>query len=165
MRETTISGVFLVALLVCSFGVSATHAQEEDKVGAAAPTHHLHRPLPASSLGASLVPHPRPALLHPTNPCVRWIPRVTPRQEKLMGELGRLTAYTNMRYENMVYMKKVKAAVRPSSNPCVGGDTGGRTTVLDALALVVATSIEISLFVCPTWRRGDGLSPGEPVPS
>ena len=28
-----------------------------------------------------------------------------------MGELERLTAYTNMRYENMVYQKKVRAAV------------------------------------------------------
>ena len=29
-----------------------------------------------------------------------------------MGELQRLTAYTNQRYENMVYQKKVRAAVR-----------------------------------------------------
>ena len=28
-----------------------------------------------------------------------------------MGELERLTAYTNQRYQNMVYQKKVRAAV------------------------------------------------------
>lgn len=34
-----------------------------------------------------------------------------------MGELQRLTAYTNTRYENMVYQKKVLAAVSPFPRP------------------------------------------------
>ena len=44
---------------------------------------------------------PHPAMIAQSN-----------QQEKLMGELQRLTAYTNQRYENMVYQKKVRAAVR-----------------------------------------------------
>jgi hypothetical protein len=48
----------------------------------------------------------------PIQPPPRRAPRESRQQEKLMGELQRLTDYTNQRLQNMVLQKKVKAAVR-----------------------------------------------------